>query len=308
MCQVAVFSGVKASGVKGYYKQIQAGIRCNTWGCPECRPRKARLLVDRAQNGNIGNYQSAGFRSRYDCKLLTLTCPGADYRQKTDNPHTVNYTGGNEPDIAYRKMLKDFNKLMTAVRKSRKGDLHYIRVVERHRDGYPHLHVVLVGSAVRPKDILAQIQNLWMGYGQGRVWLTASKRLQSVRHAIFYALKYLSKGVGKYYKTSRPVSASKGALLPMRKKQGNWLYMVVRKSRYVDDEVGYYCQIVQMSAVDLERYAYQNGMLGIRDNWDDLSDFDYEKKKARELKKNLEFLLKWFDTNPIDGHRQLTLF
>lgn len=160
-------------------------LDCGSWQCPECRPRKAKAVLARAYNGEIARAaQVAGFRERYNFKLLTLTCPGGEYRQT----HT--------PAQAAVEMRDSLSKLFKALKKDR-GDFKYIRVLEAQRDGFPHYHVLLCGASIAPKEVLEQIERLWVGrYHMGFVRINQIKG--GVNNAIRYCLKYLFKAPSEW--------------------------------------------------------------------------------------------------------------
>lgn len=167
---------------------------CNTYSCPTCGPKKIRKLRARVFKGNLAQYVSPG-REDNAAKLLTLTYPGGDRRRLT------------EPETARREMAASFDRLIRALKKHL-GPFHHLKVFEQHKDGMPHLHVVMVGDAIRPRYVLALIEELWRGhYGMGFVKLN---RINDLTHAIRYVTKYLTKGAGEL--AGQFWSASRGAL------------------------------------------------------------------------------------------------
>ena len=113
----------------------------------------AKKVLARAYKGRlVVESEKAG---KYYYKLLTLTCPGKEYREK--------YT----PTEVLHKMTKDWHKLITALKK--RGRIDYLRVVEAQKDGYPHFHVLIFGRAIAPRDTLGVITKLWAKYGGGFV-------------------------------------------------------------------------------------------------------------------------------------------
>lgn len=221
-CGIGSFTGVELM-LNGKYRQVHTALPCNTWNCEYCRKKKAKKFAKRAMMGCIGLYEGTnGFRSRYEAKMFTFTCPGADYRKYLpDNPFTHDYTGDHDPETVYRIMAKEFDKLIRAMRK-KYGNFMYLRCVEPQRDGYPHFHVLFVGEKIKPKAIYDHVKNLWESkYGQGFAWVSgiknkAGKRVpfRSVKHAVNYCLKYLKKAPGKFSQMNRPLTSCKNALVP----------------------------------------------------------------------------------------------
>lgn len=193
--------GDKLVGISGF-------VPCKSWGCEVCAPKKARQLRRRIFKGPlVADALVKGQRSNYSVKVLTLTCPGAEWRER--------YT----PAQADEQVKHHFANLEKALRKLY-GPHGYFWVEEAQRDGYPHLHVLLVGDAIAPRDVKAYIEGLWREtYGMGFVRLNIV--VNSVQHAVRYLTKYLTKGLRSLRLYSRVFSCSRGALLPVQKP--NWL-------------------------------------------------------------------------------------
>jgi hypothetical protein len=167
---------------------------CNTYGCKTCGPKKIKKLRARVFNGNLQEFVKEG-REEFSSKLLTLTYPGGARRFRTS------------PDQARREMASSFHKLIRALKKHL-GPFHHLKVFEPHEDGMPHLHVLIVGDAIRPKYVLTMIEDLWrFTYGMGFVRLNKTNDLI---HAVRYITKYLTKGADKL--AGQFWSASRGAL------------------------------------------------------------------------------------------------
>lgn len=183
-CSVGTISGRWLDLDTGKQGRSVLNIGCGKWVCEDCRKRKAKRQMARAlQGGLVERVKVPGFREEYNYKLLTLTCPGKEYRET----HTT--------DEAYKELQEGFAKLRKALR--HRGWFEFLRVVEAQRDGFPHYHVLLAGQGIRRKEILREIVKLWRGmYGLGFVKLNALKRGEGkgVTNAIKYLLKYLFKG------------------------------------------------------------------------------------------------------------------
>lgn len=160
--------------------------RCKSWRCSHCAPINAWLLRKQMEYGLcslVDQLPKKGFRPEYFVKFLTLTLPGAFYRSTVSKPD------------AEKELKKSFEKMVMALRKSR-GWFDYAWVLEPQRDGYPHLHVLLVGETVASKDMLEDIETLWrVKYSMGFV------RLNVVKGGVFgvarYVTKYMSKGMAE---------------------------------------------------------------------------------------------------------------
>ena len=200
-------------------------LPCKSWDCPYCNPRRILQVRSRVYNGSlqqtVDDYIKAHPENKnYVQKMFTFTYPGLDSSKYKNN--RTDFT----PDQAYDQMSKYWNLLRTALVK-KYGKFDYFKILERQRDGYPHFHILLIGSAITPKDILEYIRRLWCEkYQMGFVWATAAREIKSFKHAVRYATKYLTKSdikkkPGRYNikKGARLFSASRGALQKMAKKK-----------------------------------------------------------------------------------------
>lgn len=130
---------------------------------------------------------------KYALKHLTLTLPGRHWRE------------GKTPGGCVEVLTANLNKLLTAV-KVVYGCFQYFWVME-WKGGFPHLHVIMVGKAIRPRDLLGFVKKLWCGrYGMGFVKLRTRRREYSkelgqwitlensdVKGSVGYLCKYLGK-------------------------------------------------------------------------------------------------------------------
>lgn len=173
-------------------------LRCKSWSCPFCAKQNSWELKQKAINAIDDYLQSIkvdGFRFQYYAKFLTLTVPGDEYRKKT------------APDVAEEEMKKNWNRLRTAIKK-KYGDFEYIWVNEKQKDGYPHLHILIMGKNIAPFEIYAYITELWCEkYKMGYAWINkVDGGTQKIAH---YLSKYISKELENGKKHSRVYSMSK---------------------------------------------------------------------------------------------------
>lgn len=168
----------------------------------------------------VVNMETAG---KYDWKLLTLTCPGKEFRES----HT--------PGETLKLMARSWHKLITALRKY--GPVDYLRVVEAQQDGFPHYHVLLHGKGIAPRQTLQRIERLWAKYGFGFVRLNVLRDGHGIRKAIGYVLKYLFKQPGQWDKGTRLHTASKRAMEKPWKSPWVWLegHFAFNRSGYPTD-------------------------------------------------------------------------
>lgn len=182
-CVQGIFRGIhREQCPDGIYlkKTITLVVRCGRWDCQICGLRKGKKLMRRALNGQIAiDGKENGFRDLYNFKLLTLTYGGSQKRQ------------GVSPREAAKDMSKAFDKLIKAMRQEF-GHFLYLKVFETHKDGWPHLHVLLVGKNIAPVEVRTYIEKLWR-YKYHFGFIRLNCRPDSRTKAIAYVLKYLFK-------------------------------------------------------------------------------------------------------------------
>jgi hypothetical protein len=91
-------------------------IPCDSWSCPYCRAKKANRIRERVRQL---------FQHR---KVWMMTLTSRHY-----------YT--EEIQLAW--LIKKWNLLLTIIRREHPEKVHFFRVVERHQDGYFHLHILI---------------------------------------------------------------------------------------------------------------------------------------------------------------------
>lgn len=217
---IGAFSGITNDGKK----VIAGALRCNDWNCPFCNTPKKKKLTRRILQGAIGEEST----SRYAFKFLTLTYGGLEARnfakQQLKIHNETNKEDLNLKEFIYNIMIKNFHKLIRAIKK-KYGHFHYFRVCELHKDGIPHLHVLLAGNAIIPKTVLESIEKLWRDkYAMGFVRLNCMK-FRNKKHAISYMLKYITKDIQKVGRWKRIFSASQHSLAKIDKT--DWLMVQV---------------------------------------------------------------------------------
>ena len=176
-------------------------LECNRYDCPVCGPR--RIKSDREKyykmaRGYLNSQQSKypelwKREGKYWVKMLTLTCPGKDYRMSgyQDPSYSSEYNGLKRPGEAYKEMQGNFNRLNTLLRKHF-PKMTTIRIYEPQRDGYPHFHVLLLGPDANKRGLLEFIRQYWVGvYSMGNVDIQSMKK--GLGGGLNYAIKYLTK-------------------------------------------------------------------------------------------------------------------
>lgn len=201
------------------YMGSQANLTCKSWSCPVCRERNVKRLWRRIYEGLLMKEAerlcSLGIKNAI--KLLTLTCPGEDYR----STHSA--------DEALDDLWRYWAKLRKAIQ-ARYGDYHFFAMIEMQKDGTPHLHVVLVGESITPYSLREYIERLWRykyfkAYDGGfiklrsrvKMWDNSSRsyelvHLNDAKKAIGYVVKYLTKNPPMVANRRRIYNSSHGAL------------------------------------------------------------------------------------------------
>jgi hypothetical protein len=170
-----------------------------------CGPRKGRRLRKRLEQ-TLARQAPRGFRWQHGLKLLTLT------------PSRTWHAG---PEDARKAMSQAWDKLNRAMQK-RYGKLAFFRILEEHRDGWPHFHVLLVTPRFIPQ---AWIKALWTKYGVGQIVDIRNRtgEMQSPLHAARYLTKYLIKQAGT--RLANPMkrwSQSRGFLVVLEAARPRW--------------------------------------------------------------------------------------
>lgn len=175
-------------------------LRCKQWSCPFCTKVNASVLYNKIKRGIVGclsEERRDGFQDDFAVKFLTLTFPGQEYRDATN------------PQAAEAAMKSSFKKMIAQLRRKLKGRINYAWVVEKQRDGFPHLHVVLIGRAIGPISVLADIEFLWRKQQElGFVRLNAVKG--GISRVSGYLSKYITTEIAKGRKGSHVYGMSQG--------------------------------------------------------------------------------------------------
>jgi len=210
----------------GQFTEKLVFLRCKSWKCPFCSKINSKVFRIKFRNGLNLLYDELsrikGFRPNYWFKFLTLTAPGGEYRKKSNSEI--------ESDLK-----KNFNRLRTALKKDI-GDFQYIWVVEPHKSGVPHLHVLIMGKNIANKSVMSKIEALWRErYGMGYIWLQSIKN--GLKGIVWYMSKYMAKGMESGLKGGRVYSASRGfkSLMSQDDKERRLNYTVI--------EFGSYCMM-----------------------------------------------------------------
>jgi hypothetical protein len=238
-------------------------LPCKSFSCPECAPKKTKVVKSRIFNGRIND--PAIRKNKFSAKFFTFTCGGKEFRER--------YT----PAQALDMMQAAFNKQMTGVRRHY-GKVDYFRVTEPHKDGYPHFHVLFISPTITGKGFYRHVENMWrVNYGMGFI---KAKVVNNVEHGVNYMCKYLTKSLRSIKKYQRIFSSSRGSLAPMKKKESNWLDFRSVMFQYAGiSDPG---KIYSLSLEKIESLGIIE-CLGKSKNYEDLQEFIAIIKEGGEL-------------------------
>lgn len=189
-------------------KYVRAKVRCKSWQCPYCARINAWVLKKRVEQAVVGLYGEMvdlGIDPMHCFKFLTLTAPGAGYR------------AANSALECEKQMKKAFKNLMGVLKRKYGNAIEFIWSCEGQKDGYPHLHVLLVGETIKPRSVKKTIEMAWRGrYGMGFVKLNSAfkeglKSGEDFDRLIHYLTKYISKEMSTGAKGYRVFSMSRKA-------------------------------------------------------------------------------------------------
>lgn len=164
------------------HRFIQA--RCKRWTCPHCgkiNSRNLGRLVGEAVQAYMDQIPVNSAKRRYLVKLVTLTVPGSEYRNRVGAADAHSY------------LKKSLDVLLKAIRRSA-GAVEYLWVCEEQADGYPHIHLLLMGPGIAGKWIMRFINDVWTCLGMGR---SSVEMVRDVGGVGRYLAKYLSKEKSK---------------------------------------------------------------------------------------------------------------
>lgn len=144
---------------------VAVSLPCNAWTCPDCAPKRKARLTAEAIGGRPHTF-------------LTLTT-----RRRKDA----------DPNVAALEMSRAWRLLrLRIMRKMKLARLPFLAVIEAHKSGWPHLHILLRAPFIPWKWLRAQ----WLDItGSTGVEIEAIKSKRKVAH---YCAKYCSKCVHKF--------------------------------------------------------------------------------------------------------------
>ncbi len=157
---------------------ITIPVRCKSWTCKTCAPRKCRAILARLLRGNPE-------------RDITLTMRAS--------------VPGSPRDQA-RAMKRAWSSLATKCRRVF-GEFEYAVVFELTKKGTPHMHILQRGTYIP----VAWLKREWTKHGLGHI--VHIQKIRHQGHAAVHAVKYLGKCFGQTAQAIAPlhvVQFSKG--------------------------------------------------------------------------------------------------
>lgn len=140
-------------------------LRCKRWSCELCSPRNRWEVIKAACRGKPDT-------------LITLTIRPQDWA---------------DPSDAGRAMVKGLKALRKAMQRERNyPHTPMICVFERHKSGWPHLHILARSR---------WIDQAWLSRTWKRLtgaWCVDIRRIQDAGRAAYYLAKYLGKDLAHF--------------------------------------------------------------------------------------------------------------
>lgn len=162
-------------------------LRCKAWTCPNCAPDRKRQLIAQAIRGSPN-------------KFLTLTSRRRD---------------GVTAEQAARDLSHGWRIIrLRLMRHYKLKKLPFLAVVEKHKSGWPHLHILLRATWLSQKLISQWADEVFNG---PIVWI---EHLDKSHKAAIYCSKYCGKATSKFDSTKRYWQSRDYQTNPKKDKQG----------------------------------------------------------------------------------------
>ncbi len=173
-------------------------LRCRSWSCPQCAPRRRKALIRQAVDGEPNRF-------------ITITS---------------NASTGATPDEwallltrAWRDVVREFRRLWP------QREAQYMCVFEATKRGYPHMHILWRGGFMPWAWLSKQMRER---ISAPHVYIT---KMDNPSKAAYYCAKYFSKrpirfGNTKRYWRSFKYLAESETARKKRRNAGSWFYQI----------------------------------------------------------------------------------
>lgn len=140
-------------------------LRCKMWSCPTCREHNRRQVMHKARKGQPNVF-------------FTLTCDPSRYET---------------PDQAARDMKRGLVLLRRHIeRRWKVRNIPFIVVFEKHKSGWPHMHLLLRGPYMHWKNLRAMWTKI-LG-----AWSIDIRFIRKQSQVLFYVTKYIGKDLAAF--------------------------------------------------------------------------------------------------------------
>lgn len=171
--------------------KIAVTLKCRSWGCADCAPRRQRQLVAQAIAG-------------HPTRLLTLTS------RRTEG--TTAERAAKALVLAWRLIRRRIHSQHADKR------VEFLAIFERTQLGWPHLHILMRGPYLDQRWLSAQMQELTDSP------IVDIRRVKSKRGAAHYVAKYTAKGPGQFGTLKRYWRSKAYEVVPYIKKKSAHLW------------------------------------------------------------------------------------
>jgi hypothetical protein len=140
-------------------------VRCKRWSCEHCAEMNRRRIIGLAKRGQ-------------PTAMLTLTLRSTDFET---------------PDIAARELIRGLTALRRRIARRWPGQrLSFIAVFEKHKSGYPHLHLLIRAPFMPITWLKASWEEIT---GSFQVYVS---KISTIGHAALYCAKYIGKDLAAF--------------------------------------------------------------------------------------------------------------
>lgn len=124
-------------------------LKCRSWLCPNCQPDRTRRLIAESMGGNPDTFMTLTIRRREgvdpEDAVIELVNAFRNMRKRAMREaerdiHKLTPPMGSQPPGGWKKNWK--GEIPRKIVVDGKG-LPFIAVIEKHKSGWPHLHVLL---------------------------------------------------------------------------------------------------------------------------------------------------------------------
>lgn len=140
-------------------------LRCKRWSCPHCRLINRKKVMHAARKGKPSTF-------------MTLT---------------INSNDHDSPDEAARELKRGWCALRRRIQRAWPGHkIPFIVVFEKHKSGYPHMHLLLRAPFIPQKWLKAAWEQIT------GAWMVHISQIRTVGQAMFYVTKYIGKDLAPF--------------------------------------------------------------------------------------------------------------